>query len=497
MSVLYDMTGNVVYNQDDTIEKLVNDTRALQNDTIRSGITAEVTVPASGWYRRYCTVAINGVSENSKISVVPVAASESVFKESEIYCSARGNGYIVLCAATEPAADITIEVSYSIPNELSVGQINARINGYILGSMRYQMLSAPPTGDYSAGSKSGLPYSSAGAEDKFIGINTSLYTFLCVAKNPRSMLYTTASKSYTGYAYYGTVCTSLVCAAWGLPILITTACFEKGNLITKLGTVNSITDYKVGDMLLYGGHACMIVDVSDDLSRIVLSESKYWSTTIDTYDSLAAFRSAWGRYQVCRYADIEGVKYIMGDSFINPASHAHSEINFPDIMTNFGDKCILLPTDSINLDVLDSTGYTSITVYKDNEVLSTHEIANTITLGTLATGDYKAVMSGNGVESACYWTIADVSASLNDSTLTFTSTNCTPVWVTGHPAQVTDADGHYTQWNNMKQESQITEAEAEAGTKNIATLLADPDVTGLIKVHFAHKYGVVTAKIAL
>ena len=333
------------------------------------------------------------------------------------------------------------------------------------------------------------------AENTFIGINLSLYTFLSVAVNPLSMLYTTASKSWNGYAYYGTVCTSLVCAAWKLPIIINTYCFEKGNHITKLGTANDITDFRVGDMLLYNKHAALIVDVKDDFSRIVVAESNWWFTRINVYNSLASFRSSWGNNQVCRYDDIDEVGYLMDDCYIDPSHYDHTEIDFPDIMTNFGDKCLLLPTDSVVLDVLDSTDYTGITLYKNDVVVDTYSVSQTITLGNLTAGDYKAVMTGNNKESTCYWTVADVSASLDGSIISFASSNCMPVWVTGHPAQVKDANGKYTEFHGMKQESRITDEERACGFKNISDLLADPDSQGMVQVHFQHRFGVVPVSI--
>ena len=107
-------------------------------------------------------------------------------------------------------------------------------------------------GTYNAGGgATGMPYSSASMEDGYIGISVSIYSFLSALHNPRSMLYTTPSKGYTGGAFYGTVCTGLVCAAWGLPCLVTTAAFPKADFIREV----SWDDIRIGDMLLIGGHA--------------------------------------------------------------------------------------------------------------------------------------------------------------------------------------------------------------------------------------------------
>lgn len=489
--MIYDSEKNVIYDPAETL--------AIKEST-DNGNKTNITVMVSNWYNRLCTVPVAGITSNSKVYVYPKSSSKEEYESCGIYCSAVGEGHIVLGASSVPQNNINITVVYENLTSMSAGQKNARANGYLLGSMRYNIKKALPSGSsYGVGNTTGLPYSSVSAENKFIGINVSLYTFLSAVANPMSIFYTTLSKSWNGVAYYGTVCTSLVCAAWKIPIQINTYCFNKGNYITKLGSANDISDIKVGDMLLSmpQTHAALIVDINDDLTRIVVSESWRWKTRLLTYSSLAAFRNAWGDYEVCRYSGIDGVKYLVNDCYINPANYDHTEIDFPDIMTNFGDKCLLLPSDNIELNAIVTDGYTGITLYKDGNVLEEYQVSETITLGNLPAGDYKAVMTGPDSETVCYWTVADISASLNGNIISFASSNCIPIWVTGHPEQVKDGSGKYTSFHGMKQESKITDEERASGTKDISELLSDPDVTGMVQVHFWHKYGVVEADILL
>lgn len=336
----------------------------------------------------------------------------------------------------------------------------------------------------------GMPYSSASVEDGYIGISISLYTFMSAVHNPKSVLYTTKSKGYTGYAYYGTVCTSLICAAWGLPCLVTTAAFPKWDNVVQI----DFSDLENGDMILGGGHAMMISgvvrDSNGDITSIRTSESKYNNCVTNSYQTYSDFVSSHSSYTGYRYKGIDLVESYRPVPYIQFYDEPVREVVYPDIMTCFGDRVTRKYGTDIVVNVLDDTGYSSIKVYKDNTLIDTKETVEDFTISSPAVGAYEVRMEGDGKSSSTFFDIVDCYISISGNTVKFSTTYMATA-IGGVPTYST-SDGKCTSWNNPKRNRMITEAENVSKTIDIAEFKSDSDCAGGIRLYVKGIYGSVS-----
>lgn len=337
----------------------------------------------------------------------------------------------------------------------------------------------------------GMPYSSASVEDGYIGTGLSLYSFMSAVYNPNSVLYTEKSKGYTGYAYYGTVCTSLVCAAWGLPCLITTVAFPKCDFIEE----KQFSEMELGDMILSGGHAMLITglkrDSSGAITHVQTSESRYTHCYQNAYQEYSAFVSSHSAFKVYRYKNIGLVDSYTAVPFLQLMDEAVSEVSFPDIMTKFGDKITRKKGTDIEINVLDSTGYDSIKVYKDGVLIDTKTTIADFTISAPDVGSYEVRMTGTGKSSRTFFDIVDCTIEITGNILSYTTTyNATAVG--GYPVYTTDSNGKATSWNNPKRVHLVTEEENVSRQIDISEMKNDADCNGGIRLYVQGIYGSVS-----
>lgn len=337
----------------------------------------------------------------------------------------------------------------------------------------------------------GLPYSSPSVEDGYIGISISLYTFMSAVHNPHSVLYTEKSKGYTGYAYYGTVCTSLVCASWGLPCLITTVAFPKWSEVEQV----DFADLEIGDMILSGGHAMMISGVIRDssgaITSIRTSESRYNNCATNAYQSFADFSSSHTGYRGYRYKHIDTVDSYVPSPFMRFFDEPSAPITYPDIMTCFGDKVTRKYGTDVVINVLNSTGYSTIEVYKDGTKIDTKSSLSDFTITSPAVGAYEVRLVGSGQSSSTYFDIVDCQFTIDGNEVTFATTYMATA-IGGYPAYTTDSSGKATSWNNPKRNRILTEEENVAKTIDITEFRNDTDCNGGIRLYVKGIYGSVS-----
>ena len=337
----------------------------------------------------------------------------------------------------------------------------------------------------------GIPYSSASSEDGYVGIGVSLYTFMSAVKNPRSVLYTEHSKGYTGYAYYGAVCTSLVCAAWGLPCLFTTKAFPKWNQIEQV----ALTDLNVGDMVLSSTHARIISgvvrDSNGDITSIRTSEADYPHCVTNQYMSYSDFYTAHSWYTGYRYKGIPSVDAYKPTPFMRFFDEPVSDVEYPDIMTCFGDKVTRKYGTDIVINVLDGTGYSSIKVYKDGALIDTKSTIADFTITSPGIGAYEVRMEGDKKTTSTYFDIVDCQISVSGNTATFETTYIATA-IGGFPVYTEDGTGKATSWNNPKRNRLLTEEENVSKEIDITEFTGDSDCNGGIRLYVKGIYGSVS-----
>lgn len=337
----------------------------------------------------------------------------------------------------------------------------------------------------------GIPYSSASVEDGYVGIGVSIYTFMSAVHNPRSVLYTEKSKGYTGYAYYGAICTSLVCAAWGLPCLFTTKAFPKWDQVEQV----ALTDLEVGDMILSSTHARMISgvvrDSNGDITSIRTSEADYPHCKTNAYTSYADFYAANNWYTGYRYKGISSVDSYKPVPFIRFFDEPVSDAGFPDIMTCFGDKVTRKYGTDVVINVLDGTGYSSIKVYKDGALIDTKSTIADFTITSPGIGAYEVRMEGDKKTTSTYFDIVDCQISISGNTATFETTYIATA-IGGFPVYTEDGTGKATSWNNPKRNRILTEEENVSKEIDITEFTGDTDCNGGIRLYVKGIYGSVS-----
>lgn len=337
----------------------------------------------------------------------------------------------------------------------------------------------------------GMPYSSASFEDGYIGLSISLYTFMSAVHNPRSVLYTSRSKGYTGVAYYGTVCTSLICAAWGLPCLYTTAALTKCDFITSV----AFADMELGDIMLNSGHARIITglkrDSSGAITHVQTSEAVTPHCRQNEYEDYSSFVSNNSDYTVYRYNKINAVDSYEPSPCIALLDEARGSIVYPDIMTCFGDKVTRKYGENVTINVLDGTGYSKIEVYRDGTLIDTKTSLVDFTLTTPIAGLYECRMIGDKKVSSTYFDIVDCTITIDGNTATFETTFMATA-IGGFPVYSVDASGNATSWNNPKRNRILTEEENVDREIDITEFKNDSDCQGGIRLYVKGAYGTVS-----
>lgn len=338
--------------------------------------------------------------------------------------------------------------------------------------------------------QTGINYSSAHVEDGYVQLSISLYTFMCALKNEKSVLYTESAKGYNSTAYYGTICTSLVATAWGLPCIVTTVCYPKADFLTEV----ELSDVKVGDALCGDGHAVLVIDVeydeNDAPTKVRTSESVQPTCRKNSFVSYANFSNTTKK--LYRYKNINNC-----DSFY-ASRFPKWDGKTPDIMTNFGDKVTRKYGTDIDINIIDSTNYGSIQIYKDGTLIETKATIEDFTLTSPAVGKYEVRMI-NSINpkrtSSTFFDIVDCTAVISGNSISVNTSGCVLTAIGGYPAFTQNSNGKSTSWDNNKRVHLATVSEIQSGVLSITEMLNDPDCNGGIWVYVSGEYGNVSFRV--
>ena len=280
----------------------------------------------------------------------------------------------------------------------------------------------------------GVPYSSVRQTDKFVGFNVSLHTFMTAVHNPKSVLYTkTYPDFYEGVnavCWYGLNCSVFLCYAWGLPYHSATA---------ALPTLDCVEPVAPEDMQLcdgmvsnYAGHAQIISGIirnaDGSIKEIELSESGSYGTKKRSLISYADFVSYYigeEQYTIYRnkllyeagYEPSEYIKLFDDEPVV--------EIVYSDICTDLGDRACISTEETITINPLVTSGYTSINLYKDGVLLNTYAVGD-VELSGLEVGKYEARLVPEGENASTSFIVCDVKAWREGTRYYFSGTGGVP-----------------------------------------------------------------------
>jgi hypothetical protein len=225
---------------------------------------------------------------------------------------------------------------------------------------------------------SGLPYSSARTDGRFIMSDVSLDTFFSALENPDSVLYT--HNLFGGAVdncapFYGIVCSAYVSWVLNLPFRTPHMMWPEMKQMRRLE--NDVDALKLCDTLRGPGHVAIVTGIARDDSgkvhRVVVSESVQ-PLCISTEFTTEEFIKKWfeeGKYQIYRYdADrlaripYEPSPFVRLDG--DPPPPARPERD-PALALNWGDRVNLAPGREVMFSVREG-GWRTLEVLRDGEL---------------------------------------------------------------------------------------------------------------------------------
>lgn len=338
--------------------------------------------------------------------------------------------------------------SYSFSaEEDSLGRINAVKKARLMTDIVFTPLKPI---DYNSGtfdegrSYKGLIYSSVKELETYVGSNVSFHTFLSAISNPRSRIYTEKinESPYHGIncrAYYGTVCSDLVCYALGINSpRLNSFDFPDSELMEPLNDM-SIEKLKVADVLWRNGHVALISDILKDdegftegieISEAIDSRCKRYIVSKESYsNTVLAHFSAIYRYKRIGY----NTQYEPVSEYKTIDDLASSSYFGNNLCVDKGDKSNYLESETVTINILNSK-CDALEVYKDDELYLKKSFIEPydVSLLNLPYGDYKARLLINeeigDYSEFTYWKVVNAIVKYDKklSRLFFSSHNSKP-----------------------------------------------------------------------
>ena len=216
--------------------------------------------------------------------------------------------------------------------------------------------------------QTGANYAAVGFQnEKYVGVNVSLETFMTALSNPNSVLYTRPQhgRNRLTAAYYGTVCSEFVSYVMDLPFHIDCPQWPCLEGITKVNP-EPLENLKLCDILNEAKtHTALITGIERDSSGKVTSITVTESTppqVISTTFRPQEFIGYWLErgYEVLRYDKVHAVTYAP-DPWVHLEGDPDTEMPVPNpvLMPDFGNKANYRLGETVTLSVFDSR-YTHI-----------------------------------------------------------------------------------------------------------------------------------------
>ena len=248
----------------------------------------------------------------------------------------------------------------------------------------------------------GLPYSSTKQINKYIGLDVSFHTFMTAVHDPYSVLYTEnlGKAPYFGVncaCYYGVVCSSALCYAFGFDIPYTASLFPLIDGIEKVDSFD-IDCLKTGDILQNSNHVLLVFRVSkkadgkaDSFNLFEAAGTKAGLKTCSAEalrerivkDGLTAYR----------YKDIDKVSNYEPSQYVRIERELAKVVSYNnELCPNRGDQSVYRTDEQVYIDVLDRS-YKEIVLEQDDVEQYCEPITgNQNDFGPLSPGFYKAYL---------------------------------------------------------------------------------------------------------
>lgn len=357
---------------------------------------------------------------------------------------------------------ITDEEGNDIPDNEGVQSVLTNADAII--NLKYE-IKAPFNAlrQYPTGTEiKGIVYSSTRYEDLFCPNNVSFWTYLSSMSDPNSYQYTRDISlppySVRGYAqsYYGQVCSSFVQYALGIKYNFQIHQMTMWDGLEAIPS-NQAQSLMLGDVLTSEEktHTRLVTGIKRGhdgiIQSVAISEGNGPVAFKREYpvDSVQKMIDEDG-YGIYRYLYIAGVKSPPLEYDIMDWDDMAFNRN---IMPRRGDKANWRKDEDVVIDILDAEDYSEYQVVKDDEYYLSGRLTKGLTalnLGVLPYGDYSMfLINGDKMSDSVYWIVADYDIQAKaigngGVTVSFNSSNATPIWITWRKPSDDDANN-----NNM------------------------------------------------
>ena len=347
----------------------------------------------------------------------------------------------------------------------------------------------------------GLPYSSTRIEQAYVPNNVSFHTFMTALKNPNSYLYTVDLyedyNNKNGKTYYGTVCSTACAYALGIVPNYTTYQWTEIPGMTLLEQ-QDLQCLKLCDTIVGQGHVAMITGIVRDqhgnIVTVTVSESagsdvhsgKYTITALEE-------RFPSNLYEYCRYSKLADVTYTPSDYVAVGDEKAKTVSYNTVIIPRKGDEANWCSDETVVLDVLSTSGYTDVEIYRwvsdAWQLEETRSVSSVVKLKGLKAGIYRARVVGPKKNSKyCKWLVTNVTSSAE----LYQGTRQVKVSF----ACSGNAEPLYIQWINASSNATVHITLLTDAQKEVGYGIYKP-AKGYLKarVAFKTKYGIIYAEL--
>lgn len=264
--------------------------------------------------------------------------------------------------------------------------------------------------------QTGAGYSAVGyTNEKYIGVNVSIHTYMTAIANPNSVLYTQNQHECgrLSAAFYGTVCSEFASFVLGFPFHIDCPQFSKMEEMEHIDAT-ALENLQLCDLLNEPKtHTAVITGIDRDENGKVVSITVTESTLPKVTETVflpEEFIGYWlkGGYEVLRYKKLHTVTYTP-DPWVqlegDPA--AERPVPNPIILPDYGDKANYRLGETVKLSVFDSA-YTKVLLRLGGRELTLPVEDGDVTFTPEHAGYYQAVaVSVAGESQAVEFCVTD------------------------------------------------------------------------------------------
>lgn len=356
----------------------------------------------------------------------------------------------------------------------------------------------------------GIIYSSAEPNDKFITENVTFETLLSATANPNSALYQKdLNGHHNSWVYFGIVCNGLARYAYGIKRRHNTKHWLDVPGIRRVALPGEYTveDIRLCDSLLafcdQHKHVALITDILRDeegvIRQIEVSEAVRPTCKRAQYD-VAEYFEKFKVYSLCRYDFVDDVP---APDPVQDATLKQGVPALPTIAVDYGNKSNYLVGEEVVISVFTPGEHTVELCHGDKVVETIPVIAPAKFVRTPGRGYYTVRLTDSGECAEFAVNEARLSYTVNGNEITVKADSCDPnseiVYMDFREVTKTklstsdglDAAGQVTEFYNpicasLSRVEELTDEEKRNGviTRSI------PADAGNFKVYFKNKYGV-------